>query len=60
MLVLSLVRQERDLAKMHLSVSSGAPFICVWWIHRMTLATLTAVGVVRTTGYRTSHLGSRF
>lgn len=61
MSVLSLVGQGKDLAKTQLLLSSSvAPFTWVWWIHKVTLATLTAVGVVRVTGYRTFHLGSRF
>lgn len=60
MSVLSLVGQGKDLAKIQLLLSAVAPFTWVWWIHRVTLATLTAVGVVRVTGYRTFHLGSRF
>lgn len=60
MSVLSLVGHGKDLAKTHISLSSVTPFTWVWWTHRVTLATPTAVGVVRTTGYRTFHLGSRF
>ena len=59
-MVLSLVGQGKDLAKTHISLSSVAPFPWVWRTHRVTLVTPTAVGVVRTTGYGTFHLGSKF
>lgn len=41
MSVLSLVGQGKDLAKTQLLLPSVAPFTWVWWIHRVTLATLT-------------------
>ena len=34
-------------------------FSWVWWVHRVTLVTFTAVGVVRTTGYGHFHVDSR-
>lgn len=58
--VSSIFSESEDLAMTHLSLSSVASFIWVWWIHRVTPATFTDVELVRTAGHGTFYFGSRF